>query len=115
MSAPDHDPLTEAVAIFLTQVRIEKGQSELTARTYQRHLDHFRAFARKVGRASWDEVTTEDVHSANEALYAVRNATFLLICHDDVVPGESTVRVLVEEAYRSNAGIVGPCVPPALV
>ena len=46
--------------------------------------------------------------AANEALYAVRNATFLLICHDDVVLDASAVRVMLEEAYRSNAGIVGP-------
>jgi GT2 family glycosyltransferase len=46
--------------------------------------------------------------AANEALYAVRNATFLLICHDDVMLDPSAVRVMLEEAYRSNAGIVGP-------
>lgn len=49
--------------MFLTQVRIEKGQSDLTARTYQRHLDGFRAFARKVGRASWGDVTVEDAQA----------------------------------------------------
>ena len=38
----------------------------------------------------------------------VEGATFLLLCHDDVVLGDTAVRVLVEEAYRSNAGIVGP-------
>ncbi len=46
--------------------------------------------------------------AANEALYAVSNATFLLICHDDVVLEPSAVRVMLEEAFRSNAGIVGP-------
>ena len=45
--------------------------------------------------------------AANEALYTVRNATFLLICHDDVALDPSAVRVMLEEAYRSNAGIVG--------
>ena len=38
----------------------------------------------------------------------VEGATFLLLCHDDVVPDAAAVRLLVEEAYRSNAGIVGP-------
>ena len=38
----------------------------------------------------------------------VEGATFLLLCHDDVVLGDTAVRVMVEEAYRSNAGIVGP-------
>ena len=46
--------------------------------------------------------------AANEALRVVEGATFLLVCHDDVVPDPAAVRVLVEEAYRSNAGIVGP-------
>lgn len=44
---------------------------------------------------------------ANEALSAVRNATFLLVCHDDVALDPSAIRVMLEEAYRSNAGIVG--------
>jgi GT2 family glycosyltransferase len=46
--------------------------------------------------------------AANEALASVQGATFLLMCHDDVVLDSNAVRVLVEEAYRSNAGIVGP-------
>jgi GT2 family glycosyltransferase len=47
-------------------------------------------------------------NAANEALHAVEGATFLLLCHDDVVLDPPVVRVLVEEAYRSNAGILGP-------
>lgn len=46
--------------------------------------------------------------AANEALTAVDDATFLLICHDDVVVEPEAVRLLVEEAYRSNAAVVGP-------
>lgn len=46
--------------------------------------------------------------AANEALHAVEGATFLLLCHDDVVLDPSAVRLLVEEGYRSNAGILGP-------
>jgi GT2 family glycosyltransferase len=46
--------------------------------------------------------------AANDALRAVEGATFLLFCHDDVIPDPDAVRLLVEEAYRSNAGIVGP-------
>ena len=46
--------------------------------------------------------------AANEALRVVEGATFLLLCHDDVGPDPPAVRLLVEEAYRSNAGIVGP-------
>ena len=46
--------------------------------------------------------------AANEALESVEGAMFLLFCHDDVVFDSDSVRILVEEAYRSNAGIVGP-------
>jgi len=38
----------------------------------------------------------------------VEGATFLLMCHDDVVLDPSVARILVEEGYRSNAGILGP-------
>jgi GT2 family glycosyltransferase len=46
--------------------------------------------------------------AANEALHTVEGATFLLLCHDDVVLDPDAVRLLVEEGYRSNAGILGP-------
>ena len=46
--------------------------------------------------------------AANEALVAVEGAAFYLFCHDDAAPDTDAVRVLVEEALRSNAGIVGP-------
>jgi GT2 family glycosyltransferase len=46
--------------------------------------------------------------AANEALLSVEGATFLLFCHDDVALDPDAVRVMVEEAYRSNAAIVGP-------
>ena len=46
--------------------------------------------------------------AANEALAAVSGASFFLVCHDDVALDSSAVRLLVEEAFRSNAGIVGP-------
>lgn len=46
--------------------------------------------------------------AANEVLDAVEGATFLFLFHDDVVLEPTTIRLLVEEAYRSNAGIVGP-------
>src|SRR4051795_9401629 len=46
--------------------------------------------------------------AANHALETVEGATFLLFCHDDVALAPDALRVMVEEAYRSNAGIVGP-------
>jgi GT2 family glycosyltransferase len=46
--------------------------------------------------------------TANDALQAVRGASHLLFCHDDVAPAPDAVRKMVEEAYRSNAGVVAP-------
>ena len=46
--------------------------------------------------------------AVNVATKMVEGAAFYLICHDDVALSPTTVRLLVEEAYRSNAGIVGP-------
>jgi GT2 family glycosyltransferase len=46
--------------------------------------------------------------AANEALGMVEGATFLCFCHDDVELTKDAVHQLVEEAFRSNAGIVSP-------
>lgn len=46
--------------------------------------------------------------SANDVLKVVEGASFFLFCHDDVAPAPDAVRALVEEAFRSNAGIVAP-------
>ncbi len=47
--------------------------------------------------------------AANEVLRLVEGDNgFFLLCHDDVAPESDAVRTLVEEIYRSNAGIVGP-------
>lgn len=46
--------------------------------------------------------------ACNEVLTAVEGAAFYLLCHDDVRLEPDAVQVMVEEAFRSNAGIVGP-------
>ena len=46
--------------------------------------------------------------AADEVLEAVEGATHFVLCHDDVALETDTVRLLVEEAFRSNAGIVAP-------
>ena len=46
--------------------------------------------------------------AADEVLVAVQGGSFFLFCHDDVRLAPDAVRVMVEEAYRSNAGVVGP-------
>lgn len=46
--------------------------------------------------------------AANEVLEVVEGASFYLFCHDDVLLDSSAVRALIEEAFRSNAGVAGP-------
>lgn len=46
--------------------------------------------------------------ASNEAIEAIEGAAFFLLCHDDVVFDPLAIQALVEEAFRSNAGIVGP-------
>ena len=45
--------------------------------------------------------------AANAALGTIENAIFYLFCHDDAELQPGAVQALVEEAFRSNAGIVG--------
>ena len=45
---------------------------------------------------------------ANDVLETVKGASFLVFCQDDVALEPDAVRLMVEEALRSNAGIVGP-------
>ena len=42
-----------------------------------------------------------------QALGTIEGASFFLFCHDDVELGPGAVQAMVEEAFRSNAGIVG--------
>ncbi len=46
--------------------------------------------------------------SANEAIKLVEGASHYLFCHDDVAPDPEALRMMVAEAYRSNAGVVAP-------
>ena len=46
--------------------------------------------------------------SANVVTRLVEGSTHFLFCHDDVVLEPDCVRRMVEEAFRSNAGIVAP-------
>jgi GT2 family glycosyltransferase len=46
--------------------------------------------------------------AANTATGLVEGAAFYLFLHDDVALEPDSVRALVEEAFRSNAGVIGP-------
>lgn len=58
----------------------------------------------------------EDMNFAqavNVAVNSIEGATYVLICHDDVILGPGAIAAMVEEAFRSNASIVGPKVTDA--
>jgi GT2 family glycosyltransferase len=46
--------------------------------------------------------------AANEVLSVVEGASHFLVCHDDVALAPDAVRLMVAEAFRSNAGITTP-------
>jgi GT2 family glycosyltransferase len=46
--------------------------------------------------------------AANEVRRLVAGASHYLLCHDDVVLASDALRLLVEEAFRSNSGITSP-------
>src|SRR5690349_3119755 len=54
------------------------------------------AFVRRVPQASF-------AAAANDVIDVVQGATFVLFLHDDAVVDADAIRLLVEEAYRSNA------------
>ncbi|MEY2571212.1 MAG: hypothetical protein QOE63_1562, partial [Acidimicrobiaceae bacterium] len=46
--------------------------------------------------------------AVNDVLEIVEGAAFFLLCHDDVALAPDALRAMVEESFRSNAGIVTP-------
>ncbi len=46
--------------------------------------------------------------AANRGVSMVSGVAHVLVCHDDVALAPSAVRLLLEEAYRSNAGLTCP-------
>ena len=46
--------------------------------------------------------------TVNEVRTMVDGAAYYLLCHDDIALDPDALHLLVEEAYRSNAGIVSP-------
>ncbi|MGH8981463.1 MAG: glycosyltransferase family 2 protein, partial [Acidimicrobiales bacterium] len=46
--------------------------------------------------------------AVREALSMVEGAPFFFLCHDDCAPSPDALHLMVEESFRSNAGIVSP-------
>jgi GT2 family glycosyltransferase len=66
--------------------------AEVLPTAYVRHFDGNRGFGATV----------------NEVRTMVDGAAYYLVCHDDVALADDAVHLMVEEAFRSNAGIVSP-------
>jgi GT2 family glycosyltransferase len=80
-------------------VMVSGGEEDPTARVaavlpsaYVRRLEDDRGFGAAV----------------DEAVGMVEGASYFLLCHDDCAPDPDALHVLVEESFRSNAGIVCP-------
>ncbi len=84
----------------LSVLIIDAGSAEdLTARIAETLPD---AFVRRLGHNPGFGAAT------NAATALVAGASFYLLCHDDVALEPDALRSMVEEAFRSNAGVVGP-------
>jgi GT2 family glycosyltransferase len=92
LASQDYDDLTVLVVDCGSHDDPTPRVAAVLPRAFVRRLDERAGFAA----------------AANEALHVVEGATFLMLCHDDVVLDPDALRLLVEEAYRSNAGILGP-------
>ena len=73
-----------------------------------------RSHATRGGCASWGLCSSDaDEHGASAPRPTRpsrwwQGASLLLFCHDDVAPDPDAVHIMVEESFRSNAGIVAP-------
>ncbi|MFO7591588.1 MAG: glycosyltransferase family 2 protein, partial [Acidimicrobiia bacterium] len=90
--AQDYPALTVLVVDAGSRVDVSPRIAAVAPSAFVRRLDESPGFAA----------------AANEVLAAADRAAFLLVCHDDVVLDPDAVQVMVGEAYRSNAAIVGP-------
>ena len=91
LALQDYEPLSTAV--------VDAAGSGIGARVAEVVADA--AIIDAAGASGFSE-------AANAVLSAGVEADFLLVCHDDVALAPDAVTVLVAEALRSNAGIVGP-------
>ncbi|MBA3655612.1 MAG: glycosyltransferase family 2 protein, partial [Actinobacteria bacterium] len=98
--------LEEALAALVAQdyphlslLVIDTGETDVTPRVAATAPN---AYVRRVaGRPGY-------AAAANEVLGVVEGASHYVFCHDDAAPDRDAVRLLLEEAFRSNAAVVGP-------
>lgn len=92
LAAQDYENLTTIVVDAGSEHSLASRVARVTPGFYFARLDENRGYG----------------PSANAVLDLAEGAAYYLFCHDDVVLEADAVHRLVEEAFRSNAGIVGP-------
>jgi len=88
----DYPDLEIVVVDSKSNVPVAPQVAELLPEAQVIRLDDNRGFGRAV----------------NAALNQISPAPLLLLAHDDVAPQPEALRHMVEEVFRSNAGVVGP-------
>ncbi len=92
LATQDYDNLTTIVVDAASERSLAPRVAKVTPTFYFARLEENRGYG----------------PSANAVLDLAEGAAYYLFCHDDVVLEPDTVRRLVEEAFRSNSGLVGP-------
>ncbi len=92
LAAQDYDQFSVLVLENGDATSTEAAVAGASSSAFLRVLDHNDGYA----------------SACNEAAGMVEGAAFLCFCHDDVELAPDAIHQMVEEAYRSNAGIVSP-------
>ncbi|HEY8080625.1 MAG TPA: glycosyltransferase [Acidimicrobiales bacterium] len=92
LAAQDYDQISVLVLANGEAEGVEAAVAQVLPSAFVRILDENRGFAA----------------ACNEALGMVEGAAFLCFCHDDVILAPDALHLMVEEAFRSNAGVVSP-------
>ncbi|HEU5149152.1 MAG TPA: glycosyltransferase family 2 protein [Iamia sp.] len=92
LAAQTYEPLSVLVVDTASEVDPSARVAAVLPQARIKRLDHDPGFAA----------------AANQVLDLVEGAAFLLLCHDDVALEPGAVRTLVEEAFRTNGGVLGP-------
>ena len=92
LAAQDYPNLSVLVVDVGSGDDLARRVAEIMPGAFVRRPDHVDGFAA----------------AANEVLQIVEGASHYLFCHDDVSLAPDALRLMVEEAFRSNAGMVSP-------
>jgi len=92
LEAQDYESLRTLVLIGDGGNEVSDRVAAVSPTMFVAHLEEDRGFGAAV----------------NRALEIVQGAAFLVLCHDDVVLAPDAIHLMVEESFRSNAGIVTP-------